>query len=672
MRILARLVLAALLLTSLGACHARTVTVDGRSYTVDEAARVELEAARAKAAAGDYVRAAEMFEDLAHRYHDSDEADEALWGAGSAWERAGQPLKARAAYEELLQSYPRSDKAALAKDRVAALGGNRDQALAQARAQYESLPDGQKFDAAVRNAQQAEAAGNGIEAFFWRSEAVNRADASRRAGAEGELQKLLEKLSPLDVEKLAQGLDPNSFAAPRVAWQMTRIHQQRRDWEKLEASLSDFLARWPQDPHAVEAREQLALVQKRGQAEAMKVGVVLPLTGQYRAYGLQLKAGIEHALRNSGVKLVVRDSRGEANEAAGQLEALVYEDRVIAVIGGVLTAEADAAAVKADELGVPFVSFSRSEGFTGNSEWVFRDMLTNSAIADALVDFAVQGRGMHDFAVLHPQLPYGNEMLQLFWERVEEKGGKVRKVESYAPETTTFSEPIRKLVGANGVANREEYLRRVREIQAKGYDAKTQKKLIDRARSGSPVIDFDALFVPDQWKTVTLIAPALAFEDVITNWCDTRDIERIEKTTGHRVKPVMMLGGNLWNHPELPTRGGKYVNCSVFVDGFHAGTTRPETARFVQAFQAESGRAPGLLEAYGAEAASVVRAVIETAHPQDARAFQEALAGANGIVGPLGPVRVNEEREILHPLFFLTVDRGQIREADPTRADGAL
>ena len=188
----------------------------------------------------------------------------------------------------------------------------------------------------------------------------------------------------------------------------------------------------------------------------------------------------------------------------------------------------------------------------------------------------------------------------------------------------------------------------------------------------SPVIDFQALFLPDQWKTVALVAPALAFEDVITNWCDTRDIERIEKTTGHRVKPVMLLGGNLWNHRDLPARAGKYVNCSVFVDGFHAGSSRPETVKFVESFRSAKGRAPGLLEAYGHEAAAVVRAVVEGKAPTTRRGFQESLLGVQGMPGPMGPVSVTETREIEHPLYLLTVDRGAIREADVTKPGGAL
>jgi len=683
MRTLARLLLASMLLLGLTACPPRAVLVDGRTMGVDEAARYELENARARERAGDVAGAAEMYETVARRYADSVEADEALFGAGQAWEKVGQTMRARAAYELLLSRYPRSDKAALAQARVTELSAG-DAALAAAVAAFEALPEEQKYGAAVRNAEQAEAAGNGLEAWRWREEALKRVPANQRAEAEAALTNLLRLLPPAEVENLR--VDRESPAAPLLAWRQSQLHQERRDWDELEESLAAFVRDFPTHPLAAEARALLAKIEMRGEVAPTKIGVILPLSGPYKAYGEQIRTGIEFALRSQGaplqpgqqppprIEVVYRDTRGDAEGAKAAIERLMYEDHVIAVIGGVITAEVDAAALAADELGLPFVGFSRTEGFAAASEWVFRDMLTNSAIADALVDFTMGTRGMRNFAVLHPEIEYGEEMRDLFWQRVEERGGKIRGVESYPQETTTFSEPIRNLVQKQNIVDRAEYQRKLNELRARGIkDARKRRNALEKIKASiSPVIEFEALLVPDHWKTVALVAPALAFEDVITNWCDKKDIERIEKTTGQKVKPVMLIGGNTWNHRDLPARAGKYINCSVFVDGFHAGSSRPETVHFVGAFSAQHGRAPGMLEAYGAEAATVVRAVLEQVRPANRRAFQEALLSVNGLAGPMGPISVTEEGEIVHPLYLLTIDRGVIREADPTLADGAL
>src|SRR5690606_16991001 len=302
----------------------------------------------------------------------------------------------------------------------------------------------------------------------------------------------------------------------------------------------------------------------------------------YEAYGQQLLRGLQHALAGSQIRLVIRDDHGDPVRAEEEVERLLYEERAVAVVGGVLHDEAQAVAAKADELGLPAISFSPTVTWVDESEWVFRAMLTNEAVAEALADYVVVEKGLGAVAILHPDMPYGHEMRSRFEQAVMERGGEVRKVEVYPPDSTSFSEPVKKLVGRFEVEKHPEYHQRLAEIRAQRLDARRQRNAIEKMRQSlTPLIDFDAIFLPDHWRNVSLVAPALAFEDVVTAWCDDWEIEKARRTTGHRVRPVMLVGGNLWNHPELPVRGGKYLNCSVFVDGFFAASSRPATVEFV-------------------------------------------------------------------------------------------
>ncbi|HEY0839275.1 MAG TPA: penicillin-binding protein activator, partial [Vulgatibacter sp.] len=602
---IARVLLAGALIVAFFGCVPPRATFNGVEMSQDEASRAQLEAAKAKVSAGEYEKAAELFEDLARRYPRSDEADEALFGAGKAWESAGKPLKARAAYELLLDRHPDSDKAPQAREQIVSLGGTDDRQRRAAIEAYEALPEGRKLAEAERLAIEAEGAGDAEGALYWRKEALGQAHTpSQKNRAEDGLRTLVEGMSALDVERLAPLEDSSSDAAPLLAFQLAMIHQQRRDWSHLREALEDFLDRYPRHVYVPRARELLERIEKVGHVEPRKVGVVLPLSGQYKAFGQQLLDGIQMAAQGSGLELVIRDTKGEPTDAAALVERLVFEDHVMAILGGVLVTEAQAAAAKADELGIPFVTFSRAEEIVPGSEWIFRNMLTYRDMAEGLASFTIDARGLKRFAILHPDISYGTELRDLFDEAVTRKGGELRGVQEYADKSTTFSEPIRKLVGKENVQDRAEYQRKLAEIRAQNLDARRRRNAIEKARNSvPPLIDFDAIFIPDQWRTIALVAPALAFEDVITSWCDAADVDRTRRTTGQNVKPVMLLGANLWNHPELPTRAGKYVNCSVFVDGFWAGSQRPETALFVEAFNQAKGRNPGLLEAYGFEAA---------------------------------------------------------------------
>lgn len=655
----------------LGCLPHSTVVRGGVQMSREEAAQAQLEEARAKEAARDFVKAAETYEDLARRYPRSPLAGEALYRAGRSWEAVGQNLRARAAYERLLEVDRRSPFASQAEERLAALGAPD---LDRAQAAYESLPEAKRYQEARRLAAEAEEAGSGALSLHWRKEALTAASpGAQRQAAEKELSDLVDRLSSLDVEVLSRSEPRESPAAPLLAHRLAMVQKERRDWEATEDALREFVRRWPDHALAPGARELLEKVARRGEVDAGAIGVVLPLSGTYQAYGQQLLAGIQASLEGSPFRLVVRDDKGDPVEAEAQVERLLYEDRVVAILGGVLQDEAQAVAAAADELGIPAITFSPTLPMVGQSEWIFRDMLTNDAVAEGLARFVVEERGLRQIAILHPEMPYGVEMKELFQAKVEALGGAIRKVESYPHDATSFSEPIKKLVGRFDVEKHPEYYKRLGEIRAQNLDARRRRNAVEKMRQSlSPQIDFDVIFLPDQWRNVSLVAPALAFEDVVTSWCDSWEVEKARKTTGHRVKPVLLLGVNLWNHPELPIRGGKYLNCSVFVDGFSSTSLRPETLEFVQSFLARHGRAPGLLEAYAAEAGAVVRHVMESERPRSRRELRDALSVARDVPGPMGPASMSENGEVGHELFLLTIDQGAVREVERGKEDGTL
>src|SRR6185295_2368767 len=191
-----------------------------------------------------------------------------------------------------------------------------------------------------------------------------------------------------------------------------------------------------------------------------------------------------------------------------------------------------------------------------------------------------------------------------------------------------------------------------------------------------PIVDFEALFIPDEWQRGGLVAPALAVEDIITNTCDPREIENLKKTTGKKdIRTVTLLGGNGWNSPknsdgipQLVERGGKFVLCSVFVDGFYADSSRESTKRFVRLFsEAYKDSTPTLLDAVGFDSARMLRQILDKQTASlDRAAVRDALAGTRDFEGATGKTSFNEKREAQKPLFFLTIDPKGMREIQPT------
>lgn len=73
---------------------------------------------------------------------------------------------------------------------------------------------------------------------------------------------------------------------------------------------------------------------KQKDKDVVKIGVILPLTGDFSNYGIQCKNGIEYAATNySNVELVFVDSKGETKTAITAYTKLVNQEKVDIIIG---------------------------------------------------------------------------------------------------------------------------------------------------------------------------------------------------------------------------------------------------------------------------------------------------------------------------------------------------
>jgi hypothetical protein len=229
---------------------------------------------------------------------------------------------------------------------------------------------------------------------------------------------------------------------------------------------------------------------------------------------------------------------------------------------------------------------------------------------------------------------------------------------------------VKELVGRSQVEQRADWREASRAITKEISDPYRRAKALEKARKElPPIIEFDAVFVPDFARSVTLLAPTLAVEDVVTA-CDPHEIERIQKVSPWTVKPVLLLGANGWDDPAIVEKAGKYVECAVFVDGFFAGSERNETRKFVEAFQMANARSPSILEASAYDAARMVASAMRRGVSGRAE-MREALARQAPFPGATGDVTFDARGEPVRSLFFLTVDRGAIREMRPEELPGA-
>ena len=636
----------------------------------------ELTALRADVAQRPDADAAQRLESFAARHPGVPAGAEALHEAARRWRAAGQPERAAVALQRVVTEYPLYSGAEdarfdLALANVAA--GRAADGLATLASLWPRLQGGQRAEAALSAATAAASLRDWQAELRWLVEAAAVTTGEARAAAVGRAAEVIDgRLAFIDVARLKEELPADSPVMPAVVMKLARIQLHLRDFASAEASAREVYLRWSDSPWAADAK---ALVERVGRLTFSRpdvIGVAVPLSGNYKRWGEAILQGIALALgEGSPLRVVSRDTRGEPDGAAAAIEALALEEGAIVVVGGVTNAEAERSAATAEELQIPFLSLSKQDGVTDAGPFVFQNMLTASAQAKALARFAMEKRGMHSFALFYPSIPYGVELANAFWDEVEARGGEIRAAETYSSDRTTFTPLVKSMVGKLYLEERSDFQAAAREAGKNERDAFRRRKAVEKLLAKlAPVTDFDAVFIPDQAKSVKLIAPALAVEDVVSQTCDKEEVARIAKTTGRPgLKAVQLFGGNAWGVDETlfdqsPGAVGRHVRCAIYVDGFYAGSARAETKRFVDAYRRRYGQnsAPTILEASAYDAARMARSVIDQARTKSRQAVRDGLASVRGFKGATGDITFDARRMPEKELFFLTVDANGLRE----------
>src|SRR5512136_3000035 len=137
------------------------------------------------------------------------------------------------------------------------------------------------------------------------------------------------------------------------------------------------------------------------------IACLLPLSGSFAFYGQEVLNGVQLALaritqQGLSIQLIVRDTRGSAEEAASLVKDLVTTHKVISVIGPLSSRSALSAAKKAQGIGVPIITLTQREGITAEGDMVFQNFLTPAVEVDRLIQKATQQMGLSRFAILYP------------------------------------------------------------------------------------------------------------------------------------------------------------------------------------------------------------------------------------------------------------------------------
>ncbi len=474
--------------------------------------------------------------------------------------------------------------------------GNYDRCIATLDELERRYPDEDWRQVAELRADAEYSRGNPVSAILSWERALEKADASRKKLLR---QRISDAAAKLDEETAARARSIVTRDDTRALIDAARGGAPVEQRPTAVAGLKRTPA-----PAAKTAATPAVVLPGQFPVGSAKVAALLPLSGQYEAYGKRSLAGIELALEGSGIALLVRDSGGEAHLARAALDEIAKMPEVVAVIGPLRSKIAESVSPRAERARLPLFSLGQNKTMTGR--YVLQTAMTHEMQAKCLVDYATQTAGMRRFGVMYPRDPYGDTLAASFEAEAKRRGASVVGALAYEPGAEDFSVELLSL-----------------------------KRWVDGDR-------IDAVFIPDFAATAGVLSQTL-----------------------RQARPqVGLLGGNGWNDPGALGAVADSIDGAVFIDGFFIGSQRPATQRFVNAYRASRGGEPGILEAQAYDAASVVRQVLSASPSTSRDALINGVRGLGAFEGASGTLTFGDG-EVDRDLFVLKLEGRRIREVNP-------
>jgi len=362
-----------------------------------------------------------------------------------------------------------------------------------------------------------------------------------------------------------------------------------------------------------------------GPVNEKRIGLLLPLSGKYEAFGRKVQRSIELAFQSSTsprartFELIPMDAGDTPETHLEALKKLVEENQVIAIIGPVLSKSMESLRAKAEYYQTPLVSVAQVQGYP--SPQIFSCSVSARDQVSRIVNHAMRVRNYRRFAVLAPNNKSGETLANLFWDEVATHGGEIRGFELYDPDLTDFREPVDKIIGLFYTEQRSKELNDLAEKRKELNITKKTMKTIQYFNL-PPIVDFDAVFIADEAKTTGQIIPTFAYRDA---------------------KGIPFMGISSWNSPQLLKRTGELAEGAFFPVAFNTLSAPEPTKRFYDLYWSTFQNYPGELDAVAFDAATMLIKATENA-PSSRLEFTRDLEALTEVEGATGSLSMRDHQ----------------------------
>ena len=357
------------------------------------------------------------------------------------------------------------------------------------------------------------------------------------------------------------------------------------------------------------------VILKSHRSNDVVIGWIGPLSGEYAAYGKQVKAGTEVAVAEinaaggiDGRKLVViyEDDQLDPKKGVAAFNKLVSVDGVPVVIqaagSNVMLAEAPLAQRKKVVLISPTCT---SPKISDAGDYVFRIAPSDTYQGKVIADIARNDLKASTAAVLYINNDYGVGLKDVFLARFREMGGQVTMSEGFAPETKDF------------------------------------RTLLGKVKADKP----DVVFLSSLYQEAALIL----------------------KQAQELGISAQFIGGDGCFAPELIERAGNAAEGMLVINMQWSPTSDdPKVKAFVQKIRENTSKDPEVYAALGYDCVNVVADALRRSD-LTGPSIRDALQDTTALPGLTGPTSFDSQGDVMKQYDTFVIRQGEFRSAKQDR-----
>ncbi|MDQ7064104.1 MAG: penicillin-binding protein activator [candidate division KSB1 bacterium] len=464
----------------------------------------------------------------------------------------------------------------------------------------------------------------------------------------------LEQLQQLKTEPV--GSDGQALIVLAEAEQYLRAN----DPQKAKSITENFLSIHAEGKFVDELR---AFLKDRVQRilNINRIGVVLPLTGEFAEEGRRIVTGIKFAeqeirrknAENINVETVIRDSGSNMILTVKAAQELVSDPNVVCLVGELENLITAGLAGMAQAYRMPMLTTNATDiGIAGIGESIFQTSPDLQVQARAMARYAFFEDSLRTFVTIAPHDEYGSQMVDAFSEEIDRLGGEIITQRWYygVPENLgrqfkeireiafrrVFLDTIRPQLPNFAALDKDslwnDFLERVK--------AEThQDETIVEQSAAYPVTNIDAVFLPIYTEDIEYVARQLKYFNI----------------------NAKILGGEYWYLTDLDRKKTllRYVDGATFVSSYYFDPESFEYKNFRNRFRKATGSTPERWELIGFDIGSFVFSLLD-ASKISRQDMQMRLLQSRPFLGRKGEIRFDLQTRVNQFVHILRIQGPKI------------